>query len=78
MSRVMVAKELLRLAKQIAGADADSEYKQKVRAVRKLLKELSKKVDEHEKEQKRDPRNWGNVGDMGHYMTELEDLVRPR
>jgi hypothetical protein len=39
-----------------------------------LLAQIKKEVAKHNKEQKKDPKNWGHVGDMGHVYAELVDI----
>lgn len=74
MNKVAVAKELVAVAEMVS-ADADAEYKEKVRKVRSLLKDVEAGVKRHERSQSRDAGNWGYVGDMGRIAQELQDMV---
>jgi hypothetical protein len=56
-------------------ASADSDYKAKVREVRKTLDDIEKAIKYHETRQKNNPLNYGYVGDMGHVQSKLLDAV---
>lgn len=61
-----------------AHADAASAYKEKVSIIEKSIKLLQQKVKAHAKKQKNEPKNWGYVGDMGHWIEKLDDIISPR
>lgn len=42
--------------------------------VKRMLKALNKAVKTHSKKQKKEPHNWGYVGDIAHISQELNDL----
>jgi len=64
------------VAQEIVGAEAVREYADRVKEARLLLRRIDKGIGQHEREQKREPKNWGYVGDMGHVVEELNDVAR--
>lgn len=64
---------LLPLIRQ-AVEDADERYEDRSREADKLLREVGSLLKEHRKEQKKDPRNWGYVGDLGSVIGDLEGI----
>jgi hypothetical protein len=77
MEKVNVVNELRKVASLLTSAQtADGEYKARVKDVLRLLKDIKKEVAVHQKQQVRDPKNWGYVGDMGHVYMELDSISR--
>lgn len=54
---------------------ASEEYALRLLEMKELMKELKNKIATHSKNQKKEPKNWGYVGDMEHYIQCLKDLV---
>jgi len=55
-------------------ASADSDYKENLRDVRKLLADIEKALKDHESRQKKQPNDYGYVGDLGHAVSELQEV----
>lgn len=63
-------------ASERTAADAKKEYEDKAKAVKKLMDRLQKVLKKHESEFRKDEKDWGYVGDLGHVESELNDVVR--
>jgi triphosphoribosyl-dephospho-CoA synthetase len=63
-------------AAKVIAADAKKEYADKRKAVDSLMKRLAKALTTHDREFRKDDKNWGSVGDLGHVESELHDIVR--
>ena len=75
MDKERLAFELVKIAKDICALESDEEYKKKTQAVQKLFVQIEKHIKQHAQKQKKDPRNWGYVGDMGRIEQMLKEIV---
>jgi hypothetical protein len=57
-------------------ASADSDYKAKVRDVRKKLADIERAIKDHERAQAVQANDYGYVGDVGHAFALLVDVER--
>jgi len=64
------------MARSVVAESADKAYQRVQRDIDGKMKRLHKAMDKHDKEQKKDPLNWGFVGDYGHVHEQLDELVR--
>lgn len=64
------------VAKELISAEASKEYSDKVKEARKLMKNIDSIITKHSREQKKDPKDWGYVGDMGYIVELLNDASR--
>lgn len=69
---VKVAGSLVRMAEEI---QADKDYKAKAARIKVVVGLLQAKLKRHAEKQKRDVRNYGYSGDLGHVLEELQGLV---
>ncbi len=56
-------------------ADATENYVKQVKQVWKLIEELEKRIEMHEKRQEKKPTDYGFAGDMEYVVKELSDLI---
>ena len=57
---------------------AQQAYKARRFKLQQLIKDLQRMLAEHDQKQQADPSNWGYIGDMGHYIELLEELLGRR
>ena len=70
-----IVKELRAIAKDVvSGESADQAYKRNVKGVVKLLVDIKKELSGWDKDQEKEPNNWGFAGSMGHAYEELEEI----
>ena len=74
MDKIMVARELVKIAKNMEATDASKEFKDAVKECRKMIVMIEKGLDAKEKRQSKEPENWGYVGDIGNVLTMLNDI----
>jgi len=49
-------------------------YARRLREIDMVLRDLKKKLDQHKKEQAKEPLNWGYAGDLGHVQELLAEI----
>lgn len=54
---------------------ADEAYKQRLKEIDKLMKEVPKILKSHASKQKQDIKNWGYVGDLSYFVENMKELV---
>jgi len=59
----------------ITADTAKEAYEKRIGQITLLLKELKKKLREHNKKFKSNPLNWGYAGDMAHVQVKLQEIV---
>lgn len=64
------------LGKRMTAVTADREYQVRLRDCRVVLDGIEKALKVHEARQKKDPNNYGYVGDLGHVEGELIEVAR--
>lgn len=67
-----------KIANKIASekvADASQQYRLKLQSCNFALGELRKALLDHNKKQKANPDNYGYVGDLGHMLSQLNQLI---
>jgi len=68
-----VALELLRIARELTAPEA---YEKASARLDESMKKLHRLLESHKRKQKRDPKNWGLVGDVAHVADELEEILK--
>jgi hypothetical protein len=63
------------VAKEMSGADADLEFKNKYAEAKKLLKKLESALDKLAQQQKSEKLDWGAVGSMGKAVEDIKELI---
>jgi len=63
------------VAGDIVGGGLARDFADKARSVRQLLKRIEKGVQKEERGFKKEPTNWGYLGDLGHVESELKDIA---
>ncbi len=58
-----------------AGDGADTSYNKSIKEIEASIKTLQKQLKDHQKKQKKEPKNWGFVGDLDTVKTALQDAV---
>ena len=53
-------------------------YKSRRVKLEQLVNDLQAMLAEHDQRQQADPNNWGYIGDLGHYIELLEELLGRR
>lgn len=66
-----IVKELIQIAKDLTAPEA---YAKAWVWLDKAMKKLHQVLENHKKEQKKNPKDWGSVGDINSIASELEDL----
>lgn len=56
---------------------ADQRYQELLAEMKVQLKKLENKITQHAKDQKGDVKNWGNVGDMAHWLGTIQNITEP-
>lgn len=67
--------EMLEAVTSAKGEKANKEYWKRYNRIEQDLKQLQKMLDSHGKQQRKNPSNWGFVGDLGYLQKEIEDLL---
>ncbi len=57
-------------------SDADTNYNQAIKEIESMLKTIQKQVTAHQKKQKKEPNNWGFVGDLDGVESALVDAIK--
>ncbi len=58
-----------------ASETSNDAYKKRQKEVVKAMGQLHKLLKSHAAEQKKNPKNWGYAGDLGHVAEEMKALV---
>ncbi len=58
-----------------SGSDANANYNQAIKEIEASIKTLQKQLKDHQKKQKKEPKNWGFAGDLDPVKTALQDAV---
>ena len=61
-------------SERTAKEQADERYQELVKDVDRVMKSLHSRLKKHAQKQKKEPTNWGYVGDIGHVFEHLTDL----
>jgi hypothetical protein len=60
----------------VSEADADTSYQHRRKEVFDLLKKINSALQQHEQRQRKESKNWGYVGDLGHAKKMLVEVLR--
>lgn len=63
------------IVKKAPGKDPTPEYLKTLKDLNSQLENLKSKLKGHQKAQKKDPQNWGYVGDLKHLSTQLDEIL---
>lgn len=66
------------IVSKVKSQTADQAYKMQQKELDGLMKKFHQKLKKHASEQKKNPRDWGYPGDLGHYVEVFEELLGMR
>ena len=69
-----IKQELVKISKTL-NAGASQSYRQKRQSIDSVLVELKNSILKHETKQKKDPDNYGYVGDLNYVLSQLKEMV---